>query len=59
MNNDNLIYEVTKAHHFIQKLKVLINNARIKQHEATEAIEELEKGINEIIKQLKQEINDE
>lgn len=58
MSNGSIIYEVTKAHHFIQKLKVLINNAQLKQHEATEAVEELEKGINEIIKQLK-EINDE
>ena len=47
-----MVYEITRAHHFIQKLKVLTNNAIIKQHEATEAVEELEKSINIILKEL-------
>tara|TARA_R110000824_G_scaffold225801_2_gene413518 strand:- start:130 stop:309 length:180 start_codon:yes stop_codon:yes gene_type:complete len=53
------IYEATRAHHFIQKLKVLISNAQVKQHEATEAVEELEKSVNNIIKELAKEQQDE
>ena len=53
------IYEATRAHHFIQKLKVLISNAQVKQHEATEAVEELEKSVNNIITELAKEQQDE
>jgi hypothetical protein len=49
------IYEATRAHHFIQKLKVLIGNARVKEHETKEAIDEIESFVNHILKELSKE----
>ena len=59
------IYEATRAHHFIQKLKVLISNDktdlkvvrliaehRVKEHETKEAIDEIESFVNHILKEL-------
>ena len=46
------IYEATRAHHFIQKLTVLISNARVKNHETKEAIDEIESFVNHILKEL-------
>jgi len=46
------IYEATRAHHFIQKLKVLISNGRVKEHETKEAIDEIESFVNHILKEL-------
>ena len=58
-----MVYEVTRSHHFIQKLKVLTHNYETKKNDITkteheilfsicEAIEELDKSINIILKEL-------
>ena len=48
------IYEATRAHHFIQKLKFMLSSGSFayQKHEVTEAIEELEKSVNIILKKL-------
>ena len=49
------IYEATRAHHFIQKLKALTtltHNAETKQRQAQEALYEIETFVNNILKEL-------
>ena len=50
---ENSVYEAMRARHFIQKLKVLIDNARAKEHETKEAIDELESFVDRILKEFK------
>ena len=54
-----MIYETTRAHHFLQKLKVLIGNAKVEEHETIEAIDEIESFVNHVIKELAKEQQDE